>query len=319
MEDISRELEKEIESYSSPARIKRKSATMLIAVDDFGKMKPADWIKKFLVVLVVISIFFFLTTIQFYRLYSNYKAECISLRTNLDLAEKKVKNSIKEKEFLMAKLVMSDKKPVKLKIEEKKNITKIIESKVVKVVKKRQIPSAPTSLNKSGSIQGAQKKLQKYRNQPPKDITQAPQKDIQNEIIKPAPSEAEPEQKNIKNVGIDRFVITKDKDTGDVFINFRVLNIASEQGDASGRVFVLLWSKNKSDMNKLVVPTVPLKDNMPAIPRRGQYFSIAHFKSVKFKIRNIPNPELFDKATVFVFGKENKLILNEEINISIGQ
>jgi hypothetical protein len=46
MEDISRELEKEIESYSSPASTKRKSETRLIAVDDFGKMKSADWIKK---------------------------------------------------------------------------------------------------------------------------------------------------------------------------------------------------------------------------------------------------------------------------------
>jgi hypothetical protein len=40
---------------------------------------------------------------------------------------------------------------------------------------------------------------------------------------------------------------------------------------------------------------------------------------VKFRIRNIPNPELFNKATVFVFGRNNTLILNEDINISIGE
>ena len=51
MEDISRELEKEIESYSSPASTKRKSETRLIAVDDFGKMKSADWIKKLILFL----------------------------------------------------------------------------------------------------------------------------------------------------------------------------------------------------------------------------------------------------------------------------
>jgi len=114
-------------------------------------------------------------------------------------------------------------------------------------------------------------------------------------------------------------VIVKDELSKDLLVGFRVLNVTRELGDISGRVFVVLSYEEGSGINQWVVPTVPLENNIPTVPRRGQYFSIAHFKPVKFRIRNIPNPELYTKAVVLVFGKENTLILNEEINISINK
>lgn len=308
MEDISRELEKEIESYSSPVRIKRKSETRLIAVDDFGEMKSADWIKKFVLFLLVLSVILTITTILFYKLYSNYKVESKNLRTNLDVAERKIKDSIKEQEYLMAKLVISnsnsvisDEKPGK-EIREKE-VKKKIKSKVVKVVKKLPVPVP---------------KIVPHATQ--KKIVPEIQKTIVPESIKAATPEAEAEPDDIRNVGIERFMIVKDELSNDLLVSFRVLNIASDKGDASGRVFVVLSPEDGSGVTRqIVVPKVLLKDNIPANPRRGQYFSIAHFKPVKFKIRNIPNPELYNKATVLVFGKGNVLIVNEEINVSIGR
>ena len=297
MEDISRELEKEIDSYSSPVRSKRKSETRLIAVDDFGKMKSADWLKQVLLSLSILSLVLFAATVLFYKLYSNYKIECTSLRENLTLAEKKVKDSIKEKEYLMAKLVILDNNSVKSAANEEEisnDVKKVIESKVAKVVKKQ--------------VRADSKPI----------IADVP-KVTSPEVPEIVSSEIESVPEDIKNVRIERFMIVKDEITGDLLVNFRVLNVASEKGDASGRVFVLLSSKDESKVNQLVVPTVSLKNNIPTVPRRGQYFSIAHFKSVKFKIKNIPNPELFNKATVYIFGKGNALILNEEINISISK
>ncbi len=247
-------------------------------------------------------------------LYSSYKNECTSLRENLDLAERKVKDSIKEQEHLMAKLVISDRKFVKTQgnnKEVKQDVKKVIENKVVKVVKKRPRPATKTTLVETPKLVYQQ----------PKRVAAPPEtlKANQQQSTKQAPPGNEPTPEVIKNVGVERFMIVKEEGTGDILINFRVINVASEKGEASGRVFVLLSSKDGSEVNKLIVPTVELKNNVPAVPRRGQYFAIAHFKTVKFKIRNIPNPELFDKATVFVFGKGNKLILQEEINISISK
>ena len=304
MEDISRELEKEIDSYSSPARNKRRTEIRLIAVDDFGKMKSADWLKKVLLSLSVLCLVFLITTVLFFKLYANYKTEFKKLKTELNLAEKKVQESIKDKEYLMAKLVISggNSEEVKPKAKEIKAETKkIIESKVVKVAKKKQKPATRPVPVKIAS-KPVPEKIATYSSAQPS-------------VASETPSELE----IIKNVGIDRFLITKEEATGDILVNFRVLNVASERGEARGRVFVLLSSSDGADVNKIVVPTVPLKNNIPANSRRGQYFAIAHFKSVKFRIPNIPNPELFDKATVFVFGKGDALILNEEIDISISQ
>jgi hypothetical protein len=307
MEDISRELEKEIDSYSSPVRIKRKSETRLIAVDDFGKMKSADWIKKLVLFLLVLGVILTFTTILFYRLYSNYKTDSNNLRKNLELAEKRIKDSIKEKEYLMAKLVISNSNSVvSVKEPKKGNIgneaPKVIGSKVAKIVKKKP-KSAPKII--------------------PPETSKAIVSEV-SKVIAPEPSiidvsEIESKPDDIRNVGIERFTIIKDEFSNDLLVNFRVLNIASDKGDASGRVFVVLSSKDRSDVNKLVVPSVILKDNIPTVPRRGQYFSIAHFKPVKFRIRNVANPELYDTATVLIFGKEYVLILNEEINVSIGK
>ena len=312
MEDISRELEKEIESYSSPARIKRKSETRLIAVDDFGEMKSADWIKKLVLFLSILSVVLSATTVLFYNLYTNYKVEYTDLRVNLDLAEKKIKDSIKEKEYLMAKLVISNSNSDRLAEEIKKENDgkKIIGSKVAKIVKKKPklAPKpAPKIAPKITPTQASRAPVTEFA----KAITREP--------LRVLSSEVKPDPEDIKNVGIERFMIVKDEISGDLLVSFRVLNVKSEKGDASGRVFVVLSSEDGTEAGQLVVPKVQLKNNIPTIPRRGQYFSIAHFKPVNFKIRNVLNPELYTKATVLVFGKGSVLILNEEINISIGR
>ncbi len=348
MEDISRELEKEIDSYSSPVRIKRKTETRLIAVDDFGKMKPADWIKKLVLFLFILSMFLTATTILFFKLYSNYKFESNNLREKLDLVEAKVKKSVKEQEYLMAKLVISDsnsaKPDIEMKIDKKEvGVKKTIGSKVAKTVKKRPKPIPKTTPPKIKKRSSAKVKKATPPKATPKPVYPIAPKIVSNEkpnvtptevpgvaasetpkivaakSANPITDEVESESENIKNVAIERFMIVKEELSGDLLIRFRVLNVASEKGDASGRVFVVLSSKNDSGVRQLVVPAVSLENNIPTVPRRGQYFLISHFKPVKFRIRNIPNPELYDKATVLIFGKENALILNEEINISIGR
>ena len=343
MEDISRELEKEIDSYTSPARTKRKSETRLIAVDDFGKMKSADWIKKLVLFLSILSIVLSITTILFFKLYVNYKVEYTDMRENLSLAEKKVKDSVREKEYLMAKLVISNSNSERLVEETKienieKNVTKVIESKVSKIVKKqpvhtpKKIFSEPTEIAPKTITSEAPKA--NVSETPKETIIETPKvnepktqttltSEASNTVVSDSPNtmthEVTSEPDDIRNVGIEKFIVVKDDVSGDLLVSFRVLNVASEKGDASGRVFVVLSPDEGSEVNQVVTPPVPLKNSIPTNPRRGQYFSIAHFKPVNFRIRNIPKPELFTKATVLVFGKGDALILNEEINVSIGR
>jgi len=65
-----------------------------------------------------------------------------------------------------------------------------------------------------------------------------------------------------------------------------------------------------------VVPTAALKDGVPSEYKKGQYFSIAHFKPVKFRIKNQADPDFFKKASIFIFNEQAQLIFEELINIT---
>jgi hypothetical protein len=219
MEDISRELEKEIESYSSPVRNKRKRETRYIAVDDFGKMKSADWIKRAILFLSILSIVLFATTVLFCKFYINYKTEFKKSQEKLALAEKKVKDSIAEQEHLMARLVLSgtvNDKPMLPEAETKNNDKKVIESKVAKVTKRKPKPAAPSPKPVTPAVT-------------PKPIPVKPQVAATPRAPVPVASPAPAQPEIVKNVGIERFQITKEEATGDILVNFRVLNVASEK------------------------------------------------------------------------------------------
>jgi hypothetical protein len=73
---------------------------------------------------------------------------------------------------------------------------------------------------------------------------------------------------------------------------------------------------NKIKDHWLVVPTSALKNGIPSEYRKGQYFSIAHFKPVKFRIKNQSDPEFFKKASIVIFNDQGDLIFEKLIDIT---
>ena len=65
-----------------------------------------------------------------------------------------------------------------------------------------------------------------------------------------------------------------------------------------------------------MVPTSALKNGIPFEYKKGQYFSITHFKPVKFRIKNQANPDFFKKASIFIFNEQADLIFEELIDIT---
>ncbi|MCK5348437.1 MAG: hypothetical protein KAJ25_03560 [Desulfobacula sp.] len=110
MEDKSRELEKEI-AQSKPKPYKKNRKTRLLIVDDFGKMKSGDYLKTLITTLSILTVFCFVAAIFFYSLYSDLSRDVKPVKNRLVLAEKKVTELTREKEILMARLVISGKEP----------------------------------------------------------------------------------------------------------------------------------------------------------------------------------------------------------------
>jgi len=106
MEDISRDLEKEI-AHSKPKPYRQEHKTKLFLIDNFGEMKSGEYFKTFLGFLSIVSIISLSLAIVFYCLYSNLYEKNSLNNIKLDNAQKKVQELTVQKETLMAKLVIS--------------------------------------------------------------------------------------------------------------------------------------------------------------------------------------------------------------------
>ncbi len=309
MEDISRELEKEI-AQSKPKPHKQDRKTRVIIVDDFGEMKSGEYLKT------LVRLFFFLTVIgmvstgALFYLYTDSLKQVKSNWERLSIAEKEVIDLTSEKEVLMAKLVISgnslaiisepeiDKSKEAVMTGEKKSLA----SKTKDLITTPLGSEAPVGADGQSIANNGKQKIEPELNTI-SETAENLQSTNGSRIVE-------------KTVSIEKFTVTKDGKNGDLLVRFDIRNISKKPGDVSGRIFTVLKPENQNDSQWLVVPTSPLKNGVPSLFRKGQYFSIAHFKPVKFRIKNESNPDFFKKASIFIFNNQGDLIFENLINVT---
>ena len=301
MEDISRELEKEI-ARSKPKPSKQVRKTRVLIVDDFGEMKSGGYLKNLVTILSIISIVCFVAAALFYYLYTGLSRDASSTKNMLVLAEKKVDELTMEKEVLMARLVISGKEPgieKESEVEEEKPL-------VSKNQEIKPIPPEPedeNKIHKPSSMVEQEKNMIKPKSN---TISESPEVPAESEIPKIVK----------KTVSTEKFTVTRDGADGDLLVRFDIRNISNEPGDVAGRIFTVLKPDNKLEDQWLVVPTAALKNGIPSEYRKGQYFSIAHFKPIKFRIKNQADSDFFKRASVFIFNNQGDLIFEKLIDIT---
>ena len=319
MEDISRELEREI-ARSKPKPYKQDRKTRILIIDDFGKMKSGEYLKTFVKILFFTSVVCFVSAVLFYYLYTGLSKDARLTKAKLILAEKQVDELTSKKEILMARLVISGKeprikKPIKKPIENKKAdkpVVAEVEEKKPLVSKKEEVKPIPAEPEEEGdkTDKSSMTKQEKSLIEP-----KINEMDESVQLPELAP-EIEPYKEIRKTIGIEKFTVKKDRRNGDLLVRFDIRNISTESGDVSGRIFTVLKPGNESEDQWLVVPTAALKYGVPSEYKKGQYFSIAHFKPVKFRIKNQADPDFFKKASIFIFNEQAQLIFEELINIT---
>lgn len=307
MEDISRELEREI-ALAKPKPHKQDRKPRVLIVDDFGEMKSGEYLKTFVKILSVLSIVCFVTSGTFYFLYTDLSKGAASTKERLIFAEKKVVQLTRDKEVLMARLVISGKKPGIDKVVKAKN-----NGKKTIIIKKPEIKPTPFKAEKKEKISSA---LTKKNFRAEKNGSNKKQKSSQ--ISESDKSIAKPKLKKAikKTISIEKFTVTKDGANEDLLVRFDIRNVSTESGDVSGRIFTVLKPDNNIEKLWLVVPTSNLKNGIPSEYKKGQYFSIAHFKPVKFRIKNQADSGFFKKASIFIFNEQADLIFEKLIDIT---
>jgi len=240
----------------------------------------------------------------FYYSYPELFRKAGLTKESLVLAQKKINELTREKELLMARLVMSGNDPVIEKEIEQKN-TIPVAVPVSGIKEKILVAPGPDEGDKiNTSLQEGLEKNQ--MNLPLNKMGDSFETPIENETSRIIE----------KTVDLEKFTVIKDGATGDLLAQFDIRNISKATGDVSGRIFIVLKPDNDFEEQWLVVPESTIKNGIPSDYKKGQYFSIANFKSVKFRIKHPGDPEFYKKACVFVFNEQADLIFEKLIDIT---
>jgi len=304
MEDISRELEREI-AKSRPKPFRKNRKIKILIVDDFGKVISGNHIKIIFVVLLVISIVTSLTSAVFFYKSFVFSREAVSYKDRFLSAEKKLTELTSEKEVLMARLVILGKEPgIEKKMEKpEKPMANTLEEK-------NRAASKP-----SGSTENDDGATSTF--QPGSEKEKSAGAALNDQVVEEAVTDRTTETKTTnKTVLIEKFAVIRNRAGKDLLVRFDIRNISKDQKDVSGRIFTILKPDGGIENEWLVVPNVALKSGIPSEHQKGQYFSIAHFKPVKFRIKSEIDPDIYKKASIFIFNSEGELIFEKLIDIT---
>jgi len=213
----------------------------------------------------------------------------------------------------MAKLVISGDK---LDIDSDKLVQKPL------VALEQNIQSAPLeaeSKTEKAIVAKIENKVTLAKTEKKKSLAPETAKDINIAESPESTIPSKPEKKINKTVTIENFIVRKSRSNKDLLVRFDIRKITKKTGDVSGRIFTVLRSENTPEDQWLVVPATSLKNGIPSDYNKGQYFSIANFKPVKFRIKNQSDPDFFKKASIFIFNEQKDLIFQKLVNITEAQ
>jgi hypothetical protein len=309
MEDISRELEREI-ARSKPAPHKKSKKKRVLIVDDMGGVKPGGYLKYFVGVLLCTALVCLAAAGVFFTLFDQLSRENAELVSRTAALESRVAALTRDKETLMARLVMSGRDP---------DIASDISDPA------SAVPDPDTGEKKNKEEQ-EKSRIQAQSDQDTKDMSDTdadvdagiPQEEHSDTLQQEDP-ETPLVAEEAGRVDIEKFSVTRDRGQGDLLVRFDIRNVSKKPGEVSGRIFTILKPESgytKKDTDQwLVVPSSPLDNGIPSHTKKGQYFSIAHFKPVKFRIKNIPGQAFFTTASIYIFNDLGELMFQSDIDI----
>lgn len=300
MEDISRELEREIARIKPAPHKMRKNNTILI-LNDFGEMRSGDFLKILVCFFLVISMAGGFCSIAFYRLYFNAKNQNIQLKSSQGVLEKKVDRLTSEKELLMARLVMTG------NAAELETLTRA--GKV----------GPPPQKEKRSGMKEKKDSIESSSIDTTPDSENAKDERVGLDDKNSAPSQAQAGEgadgpagqshDRLPPVSVESFSLSPGSNGQAVVIRFNIKNTTQNSTEISGRIFCVLRSKGATPDKWVVIPKASMmEDGVPGPYNQGHYFSISRFKPVRFTITTPKSLPDFADASVFIFDEKEKLL-----------
>jgi hypothetical protein len=307
MEDISRELEREIAQIKpAPYRVRKENSILII--NDFGEIRSGAFLKVLIRVLLLISLAGVLGAGGFYLLYAKANSRNRQLISLQDANEKKVARLTNEKEILMARLVMTG------NAAELEALT--LAGKIGQETPKKEKRSGLQE--KKESIEASSKKTTSDLKSPEDADVVSNDKEPAvsgGQSIEVADQPAEQLPDVLSNVGVGDFSFSSSRKANELIVRFNVKNTGGKSKEISGRIFCVLKPKVGEAEKWVVIPKGSvLKNGVPGPYKQGHYFSISSFKPVQFKIKTQTPLKDFSNVSIFIFDETEKLIFETTID-----
>ncbi|MDF1591404.1 MAG: hypothetical protein P1P89_07825 [Desulfobacterales bacterium] len=295
MENIQRDLAKEIAALQSPKPARKNKRWTLLFVGDHGEVVTIRWFRWIVMVWVFFLVLAAIISGILYYLYRQTRNENVNLERSLDTIQQQIVGLRSDKEVLMARLVVAE-----------TDMERLLARQGPKQVEKApgDRPEDRAKKEPRSNIQGAQKREAAGLGQEGKLLAGTP------------PADAVAQKKELK-VSVEEFNVFHDEASSTFRAQFILRNAGQDSNMVSGYTAVILKKPDTQPDNWLTLPTLKLDAGVPAGDKKGQYFSIARFKTVRFMVKSKMDPRQFNTATVYVFDENKDLLLEKNFSINI--
>lgn len=307
MEDLSRELEKELKTHARPAPVKKKIRADFYRIDEFGKMTCVSWIRPLMFFLTVLALGSILTASSFGYLFIHGSSARTGLVQRLEDHDRTIRKLSRDREILMAQLVLTGNTP---------DLESMSEQGPAPLEEDILHPPDGQNSDKDTEVEGGQDPEERSENQESENQETSP-----SLIVKPESNGGKSEGAleevlpNVEIVGIEHVKVMNDKKNGDLLFRFDIKNISTDLDTISGYIFVILKPGSNPVSDWLVIPSAPIDNGRPSLFKRGQYFSISRFKPVNFRVKSSLSPGDFKLACIFVYDEDGRLIAMHNVNL----
>jgi len=287
MENIQRRLEKDITRLSRTGAGTRSRRWTLMLIRNDGRTLNIRGFKVILFCFVATVLLITVTASVLYVRYQDSLKEAEYLRKSLRVAKSESRSLRHQKEVLIARLAIERSLVVESSPPDSAVEAPLSPDESEEAAPLHQSPGVAPDLNPAAD-QGAEES-----------------------------DNISSESQTGSRVGVEDLRVSFDASRQRLRIQFVIRKRDPSMESVSGRAYVVLKPED-ADQNKwLSLPTVSLENGRPSVPNRGQFFSIARFKSISLERMNVNDPQRYRRATIFVFSSEGELMFQEEFQIKV--
>lgn len=291
MENIPGNME---EKVNDRFKEERKSRWQILFVDDHGNMITLKWFKPMSIAVLCALIFSVASCITFAVLFHSTQKDNRDYTSKIDAYKQQINSIQTEKDILMAKLVIAESKLNGDRLSGMENgaDTQSSDGKEIKPDENEHIPD------------------NRQVNTPKKNASD------NDTAAGDSPDDNKPDSDIINGVDVDKLVFSHEPKIDLLRTTFIVKNAGDTSEAISGYIFIIFKADETAPKDWFALPSVGLAGGKPAFPKRGQYFKIHRFKTVHFKAGRQKNPESYKKATIYVFGEDETLLLKKTVPVT---